>query len=119
MPQHAGEDGSREAWIEDNQVRVALPGKPDLAGLSRDLRHQGYFLANDPEDMDSQGWGKDRDLEGYYPYWVFRNGEQWVFAFSPEDYRGGSEGERRPEVGEDTRKEIERWVPYLKRWTDA
>jgi hypothetical protein len=117
MQDHTGQ--GRDVWIEDNQVRVGLSGKLDLAGLSLDLRKKGYFLANDPESMDSQGWGKDRDLEGYYPYWVFRDGERWVFAFSPEDYQEKAVGERSQKVGQDADREIDRWLPYLTKWVEA
>lgn len=118
MRDHAGEEG-RDVWIEDNQVRVSLPGKLDLAGLSLDLRKKGYFLANDSESIDSQGWGKDKDLEGYYPYWVFRDGERWVFAFSPEHFQGKGLGEQQLKESQEADGEIDRWVPYLTRWSDV
>ena len=78
--------------IQEGQVRVPLEGELDLAGLSRDLRARGFFLANDPEAMDSQGWGEDYDPEGYYPYWVFRDGKRWVFACPPKDLFTGAGG---------------------------
>lgn len=78
--------------IQEGQVRVPLEGELDLAGLSRDLRARGFFLANDPEAMDSQGWGEDYDPEGYYPYWVFRDGKRWVFACPPKTSSRGPGG---------------------------
>lgn len=49
--------GEGEVKIEDGYVQVPLRGRIDVAGLSQDLRKKGYFLANDPWDIDSQGWG--------------------------------------------------------------
>jgi len=105
-----------EAQIEDGYVQVPLRGRIDIVGLSRDLQEKGYYLANDPWDIDSQGWGSDHDLDGYYPYWVFRDGEQWIFAFPPEDYQKGAGEGKDPVVGEKAREEIKRWVPYLEGW---
>lgn len=108
--------GEGEVKIEDGYVQVPLRGRIDVAGLSQDLRKKGYFLANDPWDIDSQGWGRNRDLEGYYPYWVFRDGKEWFFAFSPLDYQEGAGEGKEPAVGEKAREEIRHWVPYLEGW---
>ncbi len=102
-------------WIENGQLRAALNGSLDVAGLSRDLQKKGYFLANDPDEIDSQGWGKGFDPEGYYSNWVFRDGDKWVFATTPKDinYRDGAE---LYEVGEQALEEMRRWIPYLQNW---
>ncbi len=100
--------------IEDGQVRVKLDGILDVEGLSRKLRERGYYVANDPADVDSQGWGQDRSLEGYYPYWVFRDGDQWVFAFTPEDQHREGQGRFTQEMGPMAEEELNRWVPFLK-----
>ena len=54
--------------VEDGQLRVVLSGVLDLVALTRDLRENSYFVANDPPDIDSQGWGEEQDMEDYYPY---------------------------------------------------
>lgn len=108
--------GKGEVQIANGYVQVPLKGRMDVAGLSRDLRAKGYYLANDPWEVDSQGWGKEQDREGYYSYWVFRDGDQWFFAFPPEDYQPGEGEGWEPVVGERARAEIKRWVPYLEGW---
>ena len=102
--------------LEEGQLRVTLNGSLDVAGLSRDLREKGYFLANDPEDNDSQGWGKDFDAEGYYPNWVFRDGEKWIFASTPKDFGIQKDGDRSNQIGERSKEEMGRWVTYLQNW---
>ncbi len=110
------EPQNSEIWIEDGQLRAALNGSLDLAGLSRDLQKKGYYLANDPEDIDSQGWGKGYDPEGYYPHWVFRDGDRWIFANTPKDVRIQTDGDKSYEVGEQAREEMRRWIPYIQNW---
>jgi len=102
--------------IQEGQVRVPLEGELDLAGLSRDLRARGFFLANDPEAMDSQGWDEDYDPEGYYPYWVFRDGKRWVFACPPKDLFTGAGGRREYAIGARTEEVLQSWLPYVQKW---
>lgn len=82
------------AWIEEGQVRVELPFDVDFVKLAQVLQEKGYFYAHHPERVDSQGWGRRLDYEGYYPYWVLREGApglqgpiRAIFACPPEDYR--------------------------------
>lgn len=81
-------------WIEQGQVRTVLPFDIDFVRLAQLLKSAGYFYANHPERVDTQGWGPRFDQEGYYPYWVFREGlprpaggrSRTVFAFPPQEY---------------------------------
>ena len=92
------------AWIERGQVQVELPFDVDLVRLAEILREEGYFYAHHPERVDAQGWGRQMDYEGYYPYWLFREGlsggpapGRTIFACPPEDYRPAPA--HRPEPG--------------------
>jgi hypothetical protein len=105
-----------DIWFEDGQIRAALKGSLDVTGLSRDLQKKGYFLANDPEDTDSQGWGKNFDEEGYYPNWVFRDGDSWVFASTPKDTHMKKEPS---EIGEQDKEEMRWWILYLHNWCSS
>lgn len=107
---------TNKIWIEDGQLRTILDGSLDVAGLSQDLQEKGYYLANDPDDIDSQGWGKDYDPEGYYPNWVFRDGQKWIFANTPRDYRIKRDGDKVYEVGDRAEEEIRHWIPYIQNW---
>jgi hypothetical protein len=106
----------RGIWSEDGQVRASLSGVLNLADLSSDLRKKGYFLANDPEDIDSQGWGKEQDLDGYYPFWVYRDGDRWVFAFTPEGYHAENDENEAFTKERNTQEVIDHWVTYLQNW---
>ena len=128
--------------IEQGQVRVELPFDVDFVRLAELLRQEGYFYAHDPERVDAQGWGRQRDYEGYYPYWVWREGTPGVtptrtlFACPPQEYvradleppfpaKGGTPaagdmeaaGELaalEPVIGPATIAEIRRWIPFLR-----
>ncbi len=102
--------------VEDGQIRVTLTGVLDLAGLTGDLRGKGYFVANTPSDIDSQGWGKEQDLEGYYPYWVYRDDDNWVFAFTPEGFQAKEDKNTHLVFEKKTQAEINYWITYLKSW---
>lgn len=103
--------------LTDGQVRVRLPFHMDLARLTEVLRKERYPVANDPDDIDSQGWGADWDLENYYPYWVFQDSgvdNAWVFAYPPEDYRRTAAGHE-PYIGPKALEEYKRWEQLLQR----
>jgi hypothetical protein len=102
--------------IEGGQLRITLGGSLDLAGLTGDLRRKGYFVANDPSDLDSQGWGTEEDLEGYYPYWVFRDDESWVFAFTPEGFQAEQDKNNHLIFEKQTQDQINHWTTYLEEW---
>lgn len=78
--------------LEQGQVRVELPFDVDFVRLAELLRQEGYFYAHHPERIDAQGWGRPIDYEGYYPFWVWREGTpgagptRVIFACPPEDY---------------------------------
>ncbi|MDO9536665.1 MAG: hypothetical protein Q7J85_15370 [Bacillota bacterium] len=116
MKDYTKKNDKKGIWSEDGQVRVSLSGVLNLAGLSSDLQKKGYFLANDPWDVDSQGWGKDQDLEGYYPYWVYRDGDRWVFAFTPEGYHTENDKNETFTNEKKTKEVIDHWVTYLQDW---
>jgi hypothetical protein len=105
--------------VNDGQIRVHLPFAVDSQALSRQLLREGFPLAHQPETTDTQGWGRDWQENGYYPYWVYPDPEHpgcTVFAFTPqpEDVVDGPQGER-AELGPRSRKLVERWVPVLER----
>lgn len=102
--------------LEQGMVQVPLPGTVDLESLTKDLKGKGYHLANEPEETDSQGWGKRHDASGYYPYWVYRSGKEWYFAFPPEDYANEGKDGHEAVLGPKATEEIDRWLPYLKKW---
>ena len=86
-------DGERlPARIVRGQVQVELPFDVDFVRLAALLRQQGYFYAHHPERVDAQGWGRRLDREGYYPYWLWREGvpgrtaTRIVFALPPREY---------------------------------
>ncbi len=102
--------------VEEGQLRIVLSGVLDLAGLTGDLREKGYFVANDVSDIDSQGWGKVQDLEGYYPYWVYRDDDHWVFAFTPEGFQAKEDRNNHLIFEKKTQNEINHWTAYLEKW---
>lgn len=106
--------------LHDGQVRVHLPFAVDPQALSRQLLREGFPLAHEANTPDTQGWGHDYQENGYYPYWVYPDPEQQgrsVFAFNPqpEDVvdRGGAD--ETVQLGNRSRKVVERWVPVLAR----
>ena len=102
--------------VEDGQLRITLTGVPDMSGITEDLTKKGYFVANDPSDIDSQGWGKVQDLEGYYPFWVYRDDENWIFAFTPEGLQAKDDKNNNLIFEKKTQDEINNWITYLERW---
>ncbi|WP_324669605.1 hypothetical protein [Geochorda subterranea] len=82
-------------WVEQGQVRIELPFDVDMVRLAQQLKEDGYFYAHHPERVDTQGWGPRFDEEGYYPYWIYREGRagadagtrpRTIFAFPPQEY---------------------------------
>ena len=104
--------------IKKDKVRIKLPFFIDLKKLTDLLKMKKYFVANDPVESDSQGWGNSFDAEGYYPYWVYREDTDWYFAFPPEDYKTvpnpGSVPKHIPILGSRAIEEFSRWLPVLK-----
>ncbi|WP_422443619.1 hypothetical protein [Thermoanaerobacterium sp. DL9XJH110] len=104
--------------IADDKVRIKLPFYVDLKKLTAILKQKEYFVANDPEETDSQGWGKWYDAEGYYPYWVYEENHCHYFAFPPEDYKvvpePGAAPRHVPILGTKAVEEFFRWLPVLK-----
>lgn len=125
--------------VQRGQVQVELPFDVDFVRLAGLLRDAGYFYAHHPERVDAQGWGPRLDREGYYPYWVWREGRpgqpgyRVVFACPPEEYalqlaprspgaapgsadlEVASELQVAPAIGPRVVEEIRRWVPFLRR----
>lgn len=120
------------------QVQVELPFDVDFVRLAQLLREEGYFYAHHPERVDAQGWGRHVDYEGYYPYWVWREGLpgtstcRVIFACPPEEYQLdtmprpafpsgrhdvelAAEPAVMPVIGPRVLAEIRRWVPFLRR----
>jgi len=108
------EDGNLQVSLADGQARVVLPFEVDLDALTELLTGDGYSVANDPAEADSQGWGPGEDTDNYHPYWVYRLGARgtWVFAVPPQDYTG-EPGAREPMVGHRTVELLRRWYPRL------
>jgi len=104
--------------IKNDKVRIKLPFFVDLKKLTELLKQKKYFVANDPDKFDSQGWGDRFDAEGYYPYWVYEEDDNWYFAFPPEDYKTvpdpGSVPKHMPVLGSKAIEEFSRWLPILK-----
>lgn len=104
--------------LKDERIRVKLPFDVNLSLLTDILKHEGYFVANDPEELDFQGWGKWYDAEGYYPFWVYKENGSFFFAFAPEDYNkalGSSGTVYKPKVGNDAVYEFNRWIPIIEK----
>ncbi|HHY42622.1 MAG TPA: hypothetical protein GX514_07230 [Thermoanaerobacterales bacterium] len=103
--------------VINDKVRIRLPFSIDFHKLYDLLKEQDYFVANSPE-LDSQGWGKDYDAEGYYPYWVYVENDDYYFAFPPEDYKlvhePGAKPKHVPILGSKALEEFFRWLPLLK-----
>ena len=85
--------------IKNGQIQVILPGNLNLAGLTRELLKNGFFVASTSPGLDSQGWGEEQDLAGYYPYWVYRDDNKWVFAFTPERFKANEDKIKHTELG--------------------
>lgn len=104
--------------IKNDKVRIKLPFFVDLQKLTEILKEKKYFVAYDPDEMDSQGWGEQYDAEDYYPYWIYKDADEWYFAFPPEDYKPipnpGSVPKLIPVLGSKAIEEFFRWLPILK-----
>ena len=113
-------DESYPYEIEKEKVRIKLPFSVDFAKLTELLKAKNYFVANPPE-MDSQGWGKYYDSEGYYPYWVYLERGHHYFGFPPEEYKRSSKSRIStklvPVLGNEAIKEFLQWLPLLKKAT--
>ena len=100
------------------KVRIRLPFSIDLHKLTNILKQQDYYVANNPDKLDSQGWGKSYDVEGNYPYWVYEEKGSYYFAFPPEDYKvvpePGAAPNHVPILGTKALEEFFRWIPVLK-----
>lgn len=100
--------------LSRQMVQVQLPFAVDLPHLTRALMEAGYYVRDEDGEGTSQGWGRGYDREGYYPYWVYQEGNAWFFAFPPEDYQQtGPAGAFQAYVGPEAENELERWLPYL------
>ncbi|MDI3481344.1 MAG: hypothetical protein PWQ97_999 [Tepidanaerobacteraceae bacterium] len=104
--------------IKNDKVHIKLPFYVDLKKFTDALIEKNYFVANDPEETDSQGWGKWYDAEGYYPYWLYEEGYCHYFAFPPEDYKlvpePGAVPKHVPVLGTKAIEEFFRWLLVLK-----
>ncbi|MDI3317343.1 MAG: hypothetical protein QJR14_06990 [Bacillota bacterium] len=115
-----------ECRLEDGEVRVRLPFQVDRPLLARLLSERGFAVEPDPQGRsDSQAWGLQFDVEGYYPYRVAPAPDHpaatW-FSFPPPDYREGGRllastevpgGGYEPILGPGTAAEVKRWLPVL------
>lgn len=110
-------DESYPYEVVNEKVRIRLPFRIDFYRLNELLEEHDYFVANPPE-VDSQGWGKGYDAEGYYPYWVYVEKDDYYFAFPPEDYKlipePGAKPKHIPILGSKALEEFFRWLPLLK-----
>ncbi|MDK2856691.1 MAG: hypothetical protein PWQ86_1904 [Bacillota bacterium] len=103
-----------EMKLDRRMVQVELPFAVDLPRLTKALKEAGFYVRDEDGEGTSQGWGRGYDREGYYPYWVYQEGQAWFFAFPPEDYRQVAPGEAfEAYVGPEAENEFERWLPYL------
>ncbi|HHX23353.1 MAG TPA: hypothetical protein GX723_05000 [Thermoanaerobacterales bacterium] len=104
--------------VVNEKVRIKLPFHISFEKLNKILKEEGYFVANSPK-VDSQGWGKDYDAEGYYPYWVYAENEEHYFAFPPEDYKITAEPGQAPKhvpiLGNEAIEEFFNWLPLLQK----
>lgn len=104
--------------VINDKVRIRLDFSIDLHKLTQALKSEDYYVANDPDRLDSQGWGKGYDAEGFYPYWVYEEKGECYFAFPPEDYKTvpepGAEPRHIPVLGSKALEEFFRWLPFLK-----
>jgi len=104
--------------IKNEKVHIKLPFYVDFKRLTDILKKRECFVANDPEEMDSQGWGKWYDAEGYYPYWIYEEDHCHYFAFPPEDYKlvpePGAAPKHIPVLGTKAVEEFFHWLPVLK-----
>ncbi len=119
-----GDDGQMYPYtVEDAQVRVLLPFTVDQARLRELLSGDGWAVALDHEQLDSQGWGPGYDVDGYYPNWVWPDAGQrgTILAFPPQDYRrdeavraGEDQQLRQPVFGPRSLDEFARWAGYVR-----
>lgn len=75
--------------VHNGQVWVSLPFRIARAKLRQILRDSLYAVGWNRERLDSEAWGLEYDIEGYYPYWVFPDPQHpghTIFAFPPRDY---------------------------------
>lgn len=108
--------------VEDGQIRVRLPFYVDRDRLQQLLTQEGWAVAPNDEELDSQGWGPDHDEDGYYPCWVWPDREQnaTVLAFPPRDYHATVEGDadeavmdHEPVFGDKALEEFTQWITTL------
>lgn len=120
------EHGSFPYEVAHGQVRIHLPFAVDQEALRSQLKEAGWAVGDD-ESVDSQGWGPDTVIDGYYPCWLFTAGgsggaEESILAFPPKDYQtetpltqqgDDSPVEHRPYFGPHGLEEFVHWLPYL------
>ncbi|HYG57297.1 MAG TPA: hypothetical protein VD902_04460 [Symbiobacteriaceae bacterium] len=104
--------------LAGGQVRVHLPFSVSQERLSEQLIREGFPLAHESGQSDTQGWGHDFQSNGYYPYWVYPDPDHpggSVFAFNPQpsdvvDHGGRSET---VDLSAWSTNLVRRWVPVL------
>ncbi|MDI3299095.1 MAG: hypothetical protein QJR08_08010 [Bacillota bacterium] len=119
------EGGRLECRLEEGEVRVRLPFRVDRPLLARLLSERGFAVELERQGSDTQAWGLQFDVDGYYPYRVSpardEPGTTWL-SFPPPDFRQGDRllgstelpGDGyEPILGPGAAAEAARWLPIL------
>lgn len=114
--------------IEDGQVKVRLPFVVDRERLQELLAQEGWAVAPNDEELDSQAWGPEYDEDGYYPMFVWpdRERNETILAYPPKDYHATVEGmadeaimDHDPIFGEKALQEFQQWIGTLEEAADS